>query len=91
MSVFSSFIISKFHSLIVPSSLPVANLASFGLQVMSRMLSWCPWNTWRLFMFGWKYLMTPLLSAEMSHCPEVDHSIARTAVSCACEGVSAGA
>ena len=81
VKVFSSFIISKFHIFIFPSSLPVANLASFGAHVISRILSLCPWNICKLFILLWKYLMIPLLSAEISHWPDVDHSIARTAVS----------
>lgn len=78
---------SKFHTLMTPSSAPVANRSSLGAQVASRIASPWPWNTWRLFMFCWKYLITPALSALRSHWPECDHERARTAESCACEHV----
>jgi hypothetical protein len=39
-------------------------------------------------MFGWKYLMTPLLSAEARYAPECVKAKAQMAVSCAWRMVS---
>jgi len=41
----SSFMRSKFHTLMTPSSAPVANRSSLGAQVASRIASPWPWNT----------------------------------------------
>ncbi|KAA1067189.1 hypothetical protein PGTUg99_025546 [Puccinia graminis f. sp. tritici] len=84
----SSLRSSNPQSLITPSSPQLTNLLSLGEKLISRMLSLCPSNICRLFMFGWKYLMIPLLSPDTNQAPDFDQSSARTAVSCACRIVS---
>lgn len=79
---------SKAHIRTVESSLAVANLLSSGLKLNARMASRWPFQAVRLFMLGWKYLITPLWSAEAKNAPEWVNRIARIAVSCAWRIVS---
>lgn len=84
----SSLLSSNDHILMVESSLAVANRPSSGLKLSPLIASRCPCHAVRLFMFGWKYLMTPLWSAEPKYSPECENCIVRTAVSWACRIVS---
>jgi hypothetical protein len=79
---------SNAHIRTVESSLAVANLLSSGLKLNARMASRWPFQAVRLFMLGWKYLITPLWSAEAKNAPEWVNRIARIAVSCAWRIVS---
>lgn len=72
------------------SSLAVANRWSSGLKLISRMASreFEPCQAVKLFMFGSKYLITPVLSAEARYAPEWLNVMAQIAVSCAWRIVS---
>lgn len=72
----------------VESSLAVANLVSSGLKLRPRIASRWPVHAVKLFIFGWKYLMTPFWSADARNAPECVNFIVRTAESCACKIVS---
>ena len=61
---------------------------SSGLKLNPRIASRCPVHCVKLFMFGWKYLMTPLWSADARNAPEWVNCIVLTAESWACRIVS---
>lgn len=84
----SSLLSSKAHIRMVESSLAVAKRPSFGLKLRPRIASRCPCHAVKLFIFGWKYLMIPLWSAEAKYAPECVNWKARIAESWACKIVS---
>src|SRR5262249_2720700 len=88
VSTRSSAASAKSQILILPSSLPEANLESLGDQVRARTVSVCPWITFRLFMLGCHILMTPRWSPDIRKRPECDQDMARMAASWACRIVS---
>jgi hypothetical protein len=84
----SSRLSSNAQRRMVESSLAVAKRRSSGLKLSARTASRWPCHAVRLFMFGWKYLITPAWSALARYAPECAKRSARTAVSCACRIVS---
>ena len=88
VSTLSSLLSSNDQIRTVESSLAVANLPSSGLKLSPRIASLWPCHAVRLFILGWKYLITPLWSADARYNPECENCIVLTALSCACRMVS---
>lgn len=64
VKTFSSLLSSNDQILIVASSLAVANILSSGLKLIPLIASLCPCQAVKLFILGWKYLITPDWSAD---------------------------
>ena len=90
MRTLSTLLSAKDHIRTLESSLAVANRRSSGLKLNPLIASRDdePCHAVKLFMFGSKYLMIPLLSAEARYAPEWVKAIVQIAVSCACRIVS---
>ena len=85
----SSLAVSKSHTLTVPSSEHVQNLASVGQKLSSRTgTPACASISFTLFSVGCQYLSRPALSPEIIHSPLWLQTEVRMATSCACCVVS---
>ena len=85
----SSLAVSKSHTLTVPSSEHVQNLASVGQKLSSRTgTPACASISLTLFSVGCQYLSRPALSPEIIHSPLWLQTEVRMATSCACCVVS---